>query len=91
MRTKIVFLAVILTSLAAMPARAQPQGDRSQLVALLEPTLEKCEWKVRTITGGPKGLMLLHQAKMRRILGELKAGQSVEPKDIDDIMKEHSP
>jgi len=91
MRPGIALLAVILISLAAMPARAQPQGNQPQLVALLEPMLEKCDWKVRTITGGPKGVMLLHQAKMRRVLGELKAGQPINPNEIEEIMKEHSP
>ena len=90
MGTKTVFLALMLISLVAMPAWAQPQGNQVPLVAQLEPMLEKCEWKVRTITGGPKGLMLLHQTRMRRILSELKAGQSVEPKEIEEIMKEHS-
>lgn len=89
MGRKIVFLAPILISLAAMPAWAQAQGNQPHLLALLEPTLEKCEWRVKTLTGGPKGVMLLHQTKMRRILSELKAGRSIEPKEIEEIMKEH--
>lgn len=89
MGTKMVLLAVILISLAAMLAWAQPQGNQPQLVARLETALEKCDWKVRT-GGGPTGLMLLHQARMRRILGELKAGQSVEPKEIDALLRDHT-
>ena len=82
--------AIAVSVLVSVPAWAQPQGNQPQLVARLETALEKCDWKVRT-GGGPTGIMLLHQAKMRRILGELKAGQPVDSKEIEEIMKEHSP
>jgi hypothetical protein len=90
MKIKIGFLAVIPISLAVLLTGTQAQGNQPQLVAHLEPMLEKCDWKVRNLTGGPKGVMLLHQAKMRRILSELKAGRSVEPKKIEEIIKEHA-
>ncbi len=90
MKIKIGFLAVIPISLAVLLTGTQAQGNQPQLIAHLEPMLEKCDWKVQTLTGGPKGVMLLHQAKMRRILSELRAGQPVNPKEIDEIMKQHS-
>jgi hypothetical protein len=86
---KIEFVAIILLS-AATIAWAEPKADHSQLAAQVEGALEKCDWKVRTSTGGPKGLMLLHQAKMRRILDELKAGQSVDQNELAQVMKGHS-
>ena len=89
MGKKIVFLAMIPVVFVAMLGWVQAQGNQPHLLALLEPTLEKCEWKVQTLTGGPKGVMLLHQTKMRRILSELRAGQPVNPKEIEEIMKEH--
>lgn len=91
MRAKVVFLAIVLVSLAAMMlAWAQPQANQLELMAQLEPMLEKCDWKIKTLSGGPKLVMLLHQAKMRRILAELKAGKSVDPKDIDEVLQQHS-
>ena len=89
MRIESVLLPLILISFAVLLTGFQAQGNQPHLLALLEPTLEKCEWKVQTLTGGPKGVMLLHQAKMRRILSELRAGQPVNPKEIEEIMKEH--
>jgi len=89
MRIESVLLPLILISFAVLLTGFQAQGNQSHLLALLEPTLEKCEWKVQTLTGGPKGVMLLHQAKMRRILSELRAGQPINPKEIEEIMKEH--
>ncbi len=89
MRTKLVFLPVIAVSLLATLAWGQSQTHQSELVARLEAALEKCDWKVRT-GAAPTGIMLLHQAKMRRILAELKAGQTVEMKDLEEVMKGHS-
>jgi len=89
MRTKAVFLPVMVVSLLATLALAQPQTRQGDLVARLEAALEKCDWKVRT-GAAPTGIMLLHQAKMRRILADLKAGQTVEMKDLEEVMKGHS-
>lgn len=89
MRTKGVFLPVIAVSLLATLAWGQPQINLDELVARLQAALEKCDWKVRT-GAAPTGIMLLHQAKMRRLLAELKAGQTVEMKDLEEVMKGHS-
>ena len=89
MQMKIGFFATILLS-AATIAWAEPQANHPQLATQVEGALEKCDWKVRTLSGGPKGLMLLHQAKMRRVLDELKADRSVDPNEIAKVMKGHS-
>ena len=88
MHVKIGFLTAILVS-AATIAWAEPQPDHSRLAAQVEAALEKCDWKI-TAGGGPKGLMLLHQAKMRRVLEEIKAGRSVDPNELSEVMKGHS-
>lgn len=88
MQTKIGFFVIMLLSVAAI-ACAEPQDDHSQLIARVEGALEKCDWKIKA-SGGPKGLMLLHQAKMIRVLDELKAGWSVDPSEIAEVMKGHS-
>ncbi len=90
MISRIVFMALIPISLAATIARAQSVSDQTNLIAQLEPMIETCDWKVRNMTGGPKGVMLLHNFKMKKILGELKAGNSVDPKEIDEVMKTHA-
>lgn len=88
MRTKVLLLPVMAVSLLATLAWAQPQTHQGDLVAQLQAALEKCDWKVRT-GAAPTGIMLLHQAKMRRILAELKAGQTVEVKDLEEVLKGH--
>ena len=89
MRTKVALLLIVAIPLLATLAWAQPQTHQGDLIARLEAALEKCDWKVRT-GAAPTGVMLLHQAKMRRILAELKAGQTVEMKDLEEVMKGHS-
>ena len=91
MKSRILLMAIIPISLAATIARGEPQSTPiPNLVAQFEPMVETCDWKVGTLTGGPKGVMLLHNTKMKRILGELKAGKSVDPKELDEVMKMHA-
>jgi hypothetical protein len=89
MQLKFGFFAIILLS-ATTIVWAESQASHPQLATQVEGALEKCDWKVRTSTGGPKGLMLLHQAKMRRVLEEIKAGRSVDPNEMAQVMKGHS-
>ena len=90
MHKKIAFVTTILLS-AANIAWAEPQtkDDNSQLAAEVRRALEKCEWKVTTSSAGPKGLMLLHRAKMRRVLEDINAGRSVDPKEVAEVFKGH--
>ena len=87
MKTKVFFLAVSLSVLVAMPVGAQQQSPDPNLVAQLEKMLAQSDYKSRTLTGGPKGLWLLRQAKIEKIIERLKAGQPVDPKDLDTILK----
>ena len=88
MQMKIGFVAIILLSAATM-AWAESKADHSQLATQVEGALEKCDWKIKA-SGGPRGLMLLHQAKMRRVLEEIKAGRTVDPEELAEVMKGHS-
>ncbi len=53
MRKEVVFLAMMPITIASMLGWAQ--GNQSHLLALLEPTLENCERKLRTSKGAPEG------------------------------------
>ena len=87
MKTKVFLLAVGLGALAASPLWAQQQKPDQNLVAQLEKRLAESDSKTRNLTGGPKGLWLLRQAKIEKLIERLKAGQSVDPKEIDVILK----
>jgi len=80
--------AIALTLLVSLPTWAQQQTVDPKLIARLEDMLSNGEWQIRA--RGPIGLLTLHQAKLRRIIGQLKSGQPVDPQEIDEVHKEHT-
>jgi hypothetical protein len=87
MKTKLFVLAVILNMFVATPIWAQQQKADATLVAQLEKMLAESDSKAKGLTGGPKLKWLLREAKIEKIIDRLKAGQSVDPKEIDEILK----
>ncbi len=69
-------------------ASAQQKTENPELVARLERMASDGDWKTRTLTGAPLQKWLMHQAKLRRLINQLKSGQSVDPKEIDELLKE---
>ena len=86
MKTKVFTLAIALNLLAVAPMWAQQKSPDANLFAQLEKRLAESDSKARGLTGGPKSLWLLRQAKIEKIIDRLKAGQSVDPKEIDVIL-----
>jgi hypothetical protein len=80
-------ITVLLTSTAAM---AQQPTENVALISRLEQAKQDCEWKTRTLKGGPQGSMLLHQRTMDNVLEQLKAGQSVDHQKIEKAFENHS-
>jgi hypothetical protein len=89
MKVRNVFLALALMVLASSSAWAQEKKANPELAARLEQLASESDWKVRTSTGAPKQKWLLHQRKIGGLVDRLKAGQSVDPKEIDQLLREH--
>ena len=87
MKTKVFTLAIALNLFAVAPMWAQQKTPDPNLLAQLEKRLAESDSKSRGLTGGPKSLWLLREAKIEKIIDRLKAGQSVDPKEIDVILK----
>ena len=87
MKTKTVFLAVGLSVLAAKPIWAQHQNPNAELTAQPEQRLAQSDSEARQLNGGPKELWLLRKLKIEETIDRLKAGQSIDPKEIDLILK----
>jgi hypothetical protein len=85
MKTKVVTLAIALNVFVAAPMWAQQKTPDSNLFAQLEKRLAESDSKSKGLTGGPKSLWLLREAKIEKIIDRLKAGQSVDPKELDVI------
>ena len=69
-------------------ASAQQKPDNPELVAQLERMASDVDWKTRTMTGKPLQIWQIHRAKIRHLIDQLKSGQSVDPKEIDELLKE---
>jgi Flp pilus assembly protein TadB len=89
MNIKLLVVAVSIV-LLAVAAQAQEQRADRELMAKLEQMRSETEWKAQTLAGGPKQKWLLHQSRLNRLIDRLKAGQTVDPKEIDELLKEHS-
>jgi ABC-type sugar transport system ATPase subunit len=92
MNARKLILAISLMSILSISASAsaQQKSENTELVARLERLASESDQKVRTLNGGPKQKWLLHEMRVRRLIDKLKSGQSVDPKEIDEILKEHS-
>jgi hypothetical protein len=92
MNARKLILAISLISIFSVSPAAWPQQkvENQELIARLERLASESDEKVRHLTGGPKGKWLLHQRRVRGLIDKLKAGQSVDPKEIDAILAEHS-
>ena len=86
---------VLTTSLISIfsisvSALAQEKDNNPELMARLERIVSESDQKVRTLNGAPKQKWLLHEMRVKELIDKLKAGQPVEPKEIDAILTEHS-
>lgn len=86
MKTKVFTLAIALNLFVVAPMWAQQKAPEANLVAQLEKRLAQSDSESKRLTGVPKSLWLLREAKVEKIIERLKAGQSVNPKELDVIL-----
>jgi hypothetical protein len=87
MKTKMVFLAVSFGVLIAKPIWAQQQNVDPNLMVQLEQRRAESDSEARRLTGAPKEVWLLRRLEIEKTINQLKAGQSVDPKEIDRILQ----
>jgi hypothetical protein len=78
-------LAIALNVFAVAPLWAQEKSPDANLFAQLEKRLTQSESESKRLTGEPKALWLMRKAKIEKVIDRLKAGQSVDPKELDVI------
>lgn len=86
MKTKVFTLAIALNLFAVAPMWAQQKSPDANLLTQLEKRLAQSDSESKRLTGAPKSLWLLREAKIEKIIERLKAGQSVDPKELDVIL-----
>jgi len=85
MKTKVLALTIALNVFAVAPLWAQEKSPDANLFAQLEKRLTQSESESKRLTGEPKALWLMRKAKIEKVTDRLKAGQSVDPKELDVI------
>jgi len=83
------FVVAVSLALLAATAQAQDKGSNRELLAKLDQMRNESEHKAQILAGAPKQKWLLHEARVNKLIDHLKAGQPVDPKEIDDLLKEH--
>jgi len=68
---------------------AGQQATNSELTSRLGEMQIKHDWQARARTGAPKLFLLMHQARVRRVLDQLKSGGTVVPNELDVLYREH--
>ena len=86
MKTKVIILAIALNVFIVAPMWAQQKSPDPNLMAQLEKKLAESDSQSKALTGGPKSLWLLREAKIQKIIDRLKAGESVDPKELDAVL-----
>jgi len=86
MKTKMVFLAVSFGVLVAKPIWAQQQNVDPNLIVQLEQRRAESDSEARRLTGEPKEVWLLRKLEIEETIDQVKAGQPVDPKKIDQIL-----
>jgi len=85
MKTKVLALTIALNVFAVAPLWAQEKSPDANLLPQLENRLAQSDSESKRLTGAPKMLWLMREAKIEKIIDRLKAGQSVDPKELDVI------
>ena len=86
MKTKVLFLAISLGVLVAKPIWAQQENPDPNLMGQLEQRLAESDSEANALKGEPKEVWLLRKLEIEETIDQLKAGQSVDPKKIDQIL-----
>jgi hypothetical protein len=68
MKTKVFTLAIALNLFAVAPMWAQQKSPDANLLAQLEKRLAQSETEGKRLTGAPKSLWLLREAKIEKLL-----------------------
>ena len=90
MKSVVFFVIVTVSLMLSAGVWAQQQIGKEQVTVRFNDMASDTDWKVRTSNGGAKQKWLLHQVKVTKIAERLKAGESVDAREIEEILQEHS-
>ena len=63
-------------------------SEKSNAVSQLEEQAQRLEQHVQTTTGGGRQVFLLQRRQVQQLIERIKAGESVDPREIDKLLKQ---
>ena len=82
-------LCVSLTATAGAFANpGSTNADKSNAVSQLENRDQRLEQHVQTTTGGGRQAIVLQRRHVQQLIERIKAGESVDPREIDKLLRE---
>lgn len=89
MKSQYILLVLALILVFPSAGFAWQPITRIEVIDRLEEAVRDCDSKTRTLTGAPKGKMLLHKKTMEDALKALKTGREVDPRKLAEALKVH--
>jgi hypothetical protein len=87
MNIKVFILATAVNVSTVSPMwAAQQSAPDATLLTQLENRLAQSDSESKRLTGAPKSLWLLREAKIEKIIARFKAGQTVDPKELESVL-----
>ena len=69
---------------------AQEKKPDAEVLARMEKTLDDTDRQARNLTGQARTRLVQNQAKLKNMVERLRAGGTVDPKEIDEVLKQYS-
>jgi hypothetical protein len=79
--------ALAIGAVAAEPTPAR-DADEAQVVSQLEQRAKRLEWQAQGTKGAPRAALEQQRLRVRKLAERLKAGESVDPQEIDKLLRQ---
>jgi hypothetical protein len=86
-RYALVASVLITTAALAAPASGAAR-DRKAEVGALEYQVDRLTEEARQLKGGPQQRLLLRRERLRGVIDRLRAGEDVDPREIEPLLAE---
>jgi hypothetical protein len=80
---------VLCTSLTASAFAGSPTADteKAELISKLEQRAHRLEWDAQGTKGVPRAQLEQRSLRVKKLIERLKAGETVDPQEIDKLLQ----
>lgn len=84
------FLMFVVRFGVFTPGWTQEKKADAEILARMEKTLDDSDRQGQHLTGQARTTWVQNQAKVKSLVERLRAGGTVDPKEIDEVLKQYS-